>query len=109
MNELVLIQAPPADVPGLLMSLVALVIPAAATWLAMEAAKLSSFVAGLGDMLKRGIALVLAFAVAFVQSHVPGLPQLPVDLAGFDATVFAGLLNFAASQVAFLLFKKPAA
>jgi len=101
------LQAAP-DVPGLLSSLLAIVIPAAATWLAMQAAKMSAFVAGLGDMLKRGIALVVAFVVAFVQSHVPGLPQLPVELAGFDATIFEGVLNFALSQVLFLLFKPKA-
>jgi hypothetical protein len=81
----------------IILALIAVVIPAVATYLALQAGKkLIPFVDGLPGIVKQILALVVAFVFAKL-SAVIGVP-FPADLSGLaDPTVVAGLLSGFAS------------
>lgn len=91
----------------LIYALLSVLLPAAAVWLAMQAAKLIPIINAMGDFEKRLLVAIFGVAIAQVNS-VLGL-NLPAWLDGFDASAWKGLLDAAVAMVWYKIFKRPSA
>lgn len=96
-------QDVPADVPGLLVALIAIFVPSIATFLALQVLKLTSIINGLSDGVKISLATIFAF-VATALTNATGY-ALPLDMPGLDAGAIAGILNTAGALTVYRLWK----
>jgi hypothetical protein len=87
----------------ILLALIAVLIPAVATYLALQIAKASAFIDALPGVVKQVVAIVIGFVFAKL-SALLGVP-FPADLAGLaDPTVLAGVLSGFASWIVHKFF-----
>lgn len=88
----------------IVLGIIAVVIPAVATYLTLQVGKLLPIVDGLPGILKQVVAIAVAFAFAKLSALV-GVP-FPAELAGLaDPVVVAGILSGFASWLVHKIFK----
>ena len=89
---------------SIVIAIVAVLVPAAATYLAVQFGKLIPIVDGLNGIIKQLLAVIVAFVFAKLAS-IFGVP-FPADLAGFaDPTIVTGVLAGIASWILHKVFK----